>query len=104
MNENITALLRINHAQLTDFRTVMPRYLKQSAISHLSAHLGVKGRSIEDDVELSRFSAGQNRLDNRFGLQKIVAEKLRWLCFQVFLRDADFFLFLRLAGAMALFF
>src|SRR5438270_10540382 len=82
----------------------MPRYMKQSAICHLSAHLGIKRRSIEDDVYFVRFLPGQNRFDDRFGLKKIVAEKSSRRRSQFSLFDADFFLLLRLSRTLALLF
>src|SRR5262249_55032848 len=64
MNKNITAFLRIDHPQLTDLCAVMPRNVKQSTISHLTAHFRVKGRAIENDVDLVAFFARQNCFDN----------------------------------------
>ena len=58
MNENVAALLCIYHAQLADLRSVMPRHMKQSTISDLSAHLGVKRGSIENNIEFLRLFAG----------------------------------------------
>jgi hypothetical protein len=103
MNKNVATLLCINHTQLADFRAVVPRYMKQSAIPDLSAHLSVKRRSIEDDVKFFRSCPWQNCLDKGFRLQKIVAKKSRWLRFQLPFFHTDFFLLLCLARALTLF-
>src|SRR5262249_21351329 len=84
-------------------RSIVSRHVKQSAIPDLSAHFGVKRRSIENDVELARLFARQNRLDNRFSFQKVITEKLRWLGFQLSFFDTDLFLFLSLTSALTLF-
>src|SRR5438874_3681965 len=82
----------------------MPRYMKQSAISDLSTHLGVKRRSIEDDVYFLCFLPGQNRFDDRFSLKKIVSQKPSRCRPQFSLFDADFFLLLCLSRTLALLF
>ena len=50
MNKSIAALLCVDHSKLTNFRAVMSRNVKQSAIADLPAHFGVKRRLIENDV------------------------------------------------------
>src|SRR5438876_11262985 len=76
MNENVTAFLRINHAQLTDFGAIMSGNVEQSAIPHLSSHFSVTRRLIEDDIDLIRPISRQQGFHDRLGFQKIVAEKL----------------------------
>ena len=103
MNKNVAALLRVDHAQLTDFRPIVPRNVKQSSVSDLPAHLGIERRAIENDVYFVRFFAGQNGFDNRFRLEKIVPKKFCRLDFELAFFNTDFFLLLRLARALALF-
>ena len=79
MNENVAAFLGIDHAQLTDLGPIVSRNVKQSSIADLSAHLGVEGRPIENDINFIRFFARQNGFDDRLGLEKIVSEKFRRL-------------------------
>ena len=50
MNKNIAALLRVDHAQLTNFGPIMPRNVQQSPIPDLTAHLGVQRRAIDNDI------------------------------------------------------
>src|SRR5262245_15712807 len=76
MNKNVAALLCVNDTQLADFRAVMPRHMKQSAVPDLSAHLGVKWCPIENNVQLIRLFAGQNRFNDRLGLKEIVSKEL----------------------------
>ena len=52
MNKNVAALLRIDHAQLTDFGPIVSRHVQQSAIADLTAHLRIEGRPIENDIQL----------------------------------------------------
>src|SRR5262249_7439268 len=75
MNNDVAPFLRVQHAQLTNFRSIMPGNMEQATVTDLSAHLRVKRRLIQDDVELVGFRAGHHSFDNRFGLQKVVAKK-----------------------------
>ena len=50
MNKNIAALLRVDHAQLTNFGPIMPRNVQQSPIPDLTAHLGIQRRAIDNDI------------------------------------------------------
>ena len=102
MNEDIAALLRVDHAKLTNFRAVMSGNMEQSTVPDLATHFGVKRRLIENDVYLLRFLAGQNCFDNRFGLKKIVPEKFRRRGSKFPFFDADFFFFLCLSRPLAL--
>ena len=99
MNKNVAALLRVDDAQLTDFRPIMSRNVKQSRVADLPAHLGVERRAIENDIQFVRFLAWHNGFNNCFRLEKIVAKKFRRLDFQFSFFDADFLLLLRLARA-----
>ena len=56
--------LRINHAQLADFRPIMPRNVKQSSIADLTAHLRVKRRAIENNVYFAGLFSLQHCFDN----------------------------------------
>ena len=64
MNKNVAALLRIDHAQLTDFCPIVSRNVKQSSIADLTAHLGVERRPIQNNVHFVRLFARQNGFDN----------------------------------------
>src|SRR5690348_4240968 len=75
MNKYIAALLRAEHAKLTNFSAVVTWNMQQSVVSDLSAHFGIKGRLIENDGDLFRLVSWQNTLNNRLSFQKIVAEK-----------------------------
>ena len=86
MNKNVAALLRIDHAQLTDLRPIVPRNVKQPSVADLPAHLRVERRLIENDVYFFRFFARQNRFDDRFRLEKIVSEKFSRLALARLLR------------------
>ena len=97
MNKNVATFLCINHAQLTDLRSIVPRHMKQSTIPDLSSHFGVKGRLIENDIQLTRFLAWQHRLHNSLCLEKVIPQKFCWLRFQFALFNADLFLLLRLS-------
>ena len=59
MNKNVAALLRVDHAQLTDFCPIVPRNVKQSSVADLPAHLGVERRAIENDIYFVRFLPGR---------------------------------------------
>jgi hypothetical protein len=50
MNKNIAALLRVDHAKLTNFGAIMSGHMQHSAIADLPAHLGVKRCLIENDI------------------------------------------------------
>ena len=56
MNKNITAFLRIGNTQLSQFGPIMAWHIEQSMIANLSAHFGVTGCPIENDIELARRS------------------------------------------------
>ncbi len=103
MNKNVAALLRIDHAQLTDLGPIVSRHVKQSSVADLPAHLRVEGRPIQNDINLVLFFAWQNGLDNCLGLEKIVSKKFGRLDFELAFFNTDFFLLLRLARALALF-
>ena len=64
MDKNIAALLCVDHAELTDFRAVMSRHMQQSTVTNLPAHLGIKWRSIQNDVERVRLFARHDCFDN----------------------------------------
>ena len=83
MNENVATLLRIDHAQLTDFSPIVSRNMKQSSIADLPAHLGIEGRPIENDIKFVRFFARQNGFNHRLRLKKIVTKKFCRLDFQI---------------------
>src|SRR5438105_7599110 len=75
MDVSFATLLRIDDTKLTDLGTIVSRDVEQSAIAHLSSHFWVTRRLIEDDIDFIRLLSGQHGLDNRFGLQEIIAEK-----------------------------
>ena len=103
MNKNVAAFLRVDHAQLTNFRPIVPRNVKQSSVADLSAHLGIERRSIENDIYFLRFFAWQNGFDNCFRLEKIVSKKFGRLAFRSPSSTADFLLLLCLARTLTLF-
>src|SRR6266567_2001115 len=102
MNENVAALLRIDDAQLTNFSPVVSRNVQQSTISHLTAHLGVERRAINNDIYFVRLFAEENGFNDCFRLEKVVTEKFRRRGFQLSFFDTDFLPFLSLACALAL--
>ena len=83
MNKNVAALLRVDHAQLTNFGPIVPRNVKQSSISDLPAHLGIERSAIDNDIYFVRFFARQNGFDNCFRLEKIVSKKFGRLDFEL---------------------
>src|SRR4029077_805402 len=103
MNKNVAALLRIDHAQLTDLCPIMPRDVKQSSVADLPAHLRIERRPIEDNVHFAWLFARQNPVDNRFRLEKIVSQKFGRLDFEFAFFNTDFLLLLCLARALTLF-
>src|SRR5436190_7672389 len=103
MNEYVAALLRVDDAQLTHFRPIVPRHVKQSAIANLPAHLRVERRAIENDIHLVCFLAWQNGFDERLCFEKIVSHKFGRLDSELTFFNTDFLLSLRLARALALF-
>src|SRR6266850_2333826 len=103
MNKNVAALLRVDHAQLTNFRPIVPGNMQQSSITDLPAHLRVEGRPIENDVHFAGLFAGQDPVDNRFRFEKIVPEEFRRVDSELAFFNTDFFFLLGLACAVALF-
>ena len=77
MNENVSTLLSIRNAQLANFRSIMSRHMKQSPIADLPAHLGIKWRTVENDVDFVRIFSRKNGFDNCLRLQEIVSEEFR---------------------------
>src|SRR5438132_13598678 len=104
MNKNITSLLCVRDTKLANLSPVVSGNMKQATIADLSAHLGIARRSIENDVDLFRFLARQNRLNNRFRLEKIIPEKFCRRDLQTSLFNAYRFFFLRLTRTRALLF
>src|SRR5438094_1171032 len=102
MNKNVTALLSIGHAQLTNLRPVVSRNVKQSSIADLPAHLCVERRPIKNNVHFPRFFARQNSFDNRFRFEKIVTKEFSRLDFELAIFNTDFLLLLSLARAVTL--
>ena len=51
MNVNIPLLLRVQNLETTNLRPLMSRHVNQSRVPHLSTHLGVERRFVEDDIE-----------------------------------------------------
>src|SRR5882724_7746011 len=102
MNKNVAALLSIDDAQLTNFGPIMAWDVHQSPVADLPAHLCVKGRSIENDINLILFFTWQNGLNDCLRLEKIISKKFSGLSFQLSF-NADFFLLLRRTPALTLF-
>ena len=102
MDENVAALLRVEHGEPTDLGAIMAGHVQQSVVADLSAHLGVARGAVEHDVQLALVFARRDGFDDRFGFEKIVAEELRRLDLEVVVGDGDDFLLLRGAGAGAL--
>src|SRR5262245_105474 len=75
MNENVSALLRVDHQQSTNFSAIMSGNVHQPAVADLSTHFSIEWRSIENHRDLSCFLPRQNGFDHSFGFQKIVTEK-----------------------------
>ena len=102
MNKNVAALLDVDHAQLTDFRPVVSRNVKQSSVADLTAHLGVERGAIDNNIYFVRLFPRENRFNDCFGLKEIVTEKFRRCDLQLSIFDIDFLLFLSFARALAL--
>src|SRR5439155_6098038 len=102
MNEDIAALLGIDHSQLTDLRPIVSRNMQQSSIGDLPTHLCVERRLIENDIHFAGLFARQNCFDNRFRLEKIVSKEFGWLNFEFGFFDTDLFFLLCFASTLAL--
>src|SRR5437667_6224645 len=97
MNKNVAALLSVGHAQPTNLRPIVSRNVKQSSVADLPAHLGVERGPIENNVHFAGLFAGQDPVDNRFRLEKIVSQEFGWLDFELAIFNTDFFLLLCLS-------
>src|SRR5438067_11060994 len=72
---SFATLLSIGDTQLTDFGTIVSGNVEQPTITNLSSHFSVARRLIENDIDFTCLISRQHSLDDRFGLQKLEAEK-----------------------------
>ena len=59
MNKNVAALLRVDHAQLSELRPIVSRHVKQSPVADLPAHLRVEGVRSRTTLTSSFFLPGR---------------------------------------------
>ena len=104
VNENVALLLRVRDLQAASFRPVRARHMNETGIADLTAHLGVTGGAIHDQIKFILRSGRRHRFDHGLGLEKVVAQEFCRFDLEILFGDADHFLFLSPSRAGSLFF